>query len=444
MLKGFSKGGVHPPGFKISRAETIVELPPPTVAVIPLSQHIGAPAVPCVAKGDRVVTGQLIAAADGFVSANVHSSVSGTVTAVGEVPDAGGVRRPAITIAVEGDQWLDIIDRSESLVKECHLTRDEIITRIKNAGIVGMGGATFPTHVKLSVPVGKKAEFLIVNGVECEPFLTADHRVMLERGAEMLVGTDILSRALGVDKAYIGIENNKPDAIEHLRQLSAGYPDIEVVPLRVRYPQGGEKQLIEAVLGREVPSGGLPIDVGAVVQNAGTTLAVYEAVQKNKPLIERVVTVTGRAMSRTANLKVRIGTPISSLIEYGGGMPEDTGKIVNGGPMMGRAVANPEAPVTKGTSGILLIRRKGSVRKTPQSCIKCAKCVGVCPMGLEPYLMYGFARRLRYEELEAVHITDCIECGCCSYTCPAYLPLLDYIRLGKSEVAKILRARKAR
>ena len=335
MLKGFSKGGVHPPGFKISRAEAIVELPPPTVAVIPLSQHIGAPAVPCVAKGDRVVTGQLIAAADGFVSANVHSSVSGTVTAVGEVPDAGGVRRPAITIAVEGDQWLDIIDRSESLVKECHLTRDEIITRIKNAGIVGMGGATFPTHVKLSVPVGKKAEFLIVNGVECEPFLTADHRVMLERGAEMLVGTDILSRALGVDKAYIGIENNKPDAIEHLRQLSAGYPDIEVVPLRVRYPQGGEKQLIEAVLGREVPSGGLPIDVGAVVQNAGTTLAVYEAVQKNKPLIERVVTVTGRAMSHTANLKVRIGTPISSLIEYGGGMPEDTGKIVNGGPMMG-------------------------------------------------------------------------------------------------------------
>lgn len=352
--------------------------------------------------------------------------------------------RPAITIAVEGDQWLDIIDRSESLVKECHLTRDEIITRIKNAGIVGMGGATFPTHVKLSVPVGKKAEFLIVNGVECEPFLTADHRVMLERGAEMLVGTDILSRALGVDKAYIGIENNKPDAIEHLRQLSAGYPDIEVVPLQVRYPQGGEKQLIEAVLGREVPSGGLPIDVGAVVQNAGTTLAVYEAVQKNKPLIERVVTVTGRAMSRTANLKVRIGTPISSLIEYGGGMPEDTGKIVNGGPMMGRAVANPEAPVTKGTSGILLIRRKGSVRKTPQSCIKCAKCVGVCPMGLEPYLMYGFARRLRYEELEAAHVTDCIECGCCSYTCPAYLPLLDYIRLGKSEVAKILRARKAR
>ena len=305
-----------------------------------------------------------------------------------------------------------------------------------------MGGATFPTHVKLSVPVGKKAEFLIVNGVECEPFLTADHRVMLERGAEMLVGTDILSRALGVDKAYIGIENNKPDAIEHLRQLSAGYPDIEVVPLRVRYPQGGEKQLIEAVLGREVPSGGLPIDVGAVVQNAGTTLAVYEAVQKNKPLIERVVTVTGRAMSRTANLKVRIGTPISSLIEYGGGMPEDTGKIVNGGPMMGRAVANPEAPVTKGTSGILLIRRKGSVRKTPQSCIKCAKCVGVCPMGLEPYLMYGFARRLRYEELEAAHVTDCIECGCCSYTCPAYLPLLDYIRLGKSEVTKIVRARK--
>ena len=444
MLKGFSKGGIHTPEYKISKTEAIADFPLPEIAVVPLSQHIGAPAAACVKKGDAVRVGQVIGTAAGFVSSNIHAPVSGTVVAVDATPDTGGIRRPSISIRAEGDVWIDTIDRSDRLVKTCDLSKEEIFKKITEAGLVGMGGATFPTHVKLAVPAGKTAEMLIVNGVECEPFLTADHRVMLERGAEMLVGTDILSRALGVDKAYIGIENNKPDAIEHLRQQSAGYPDIEVVPLRVRYPQGGEKQLIEAVLGREVPSGGLPIDVGAVVQNAGTTLAVYEAVQKNKPLIERVVTVTGRAMSRTANLKVRIGTPISSLIEYGGGMPEDTGKIVNGGPMMGRAVANPEAPVTKGTSGILLIRRKGSVRKTPQSCIKCAKCVGVCPMGLEPYLMYGFARRLRYEELEAVHITDCIECGCCSYTCPAYLPLLDYIRLGKSEVAKILRARKAR
>mgnify|MGYP000487157492 CR=1 FL=1 len=443
MLKGFSKGGVHPPGFKISRAEAIVELPPPTVAVIPLSQHIGAPAVPCVAKGDRVVTGQLIAAADGFVSANVHSSVSGTVTAVGEVPDAGGVRRPAITIAVEGDQWLDIIDRSESLVKECHLTRDEIITRIKNAGIVGMGGATFPTHVKLSVPVGKKAEFLIVNGVECEPFLTADHRVMLERGAEMLVGTDILSRALGVDKAYIGIENNKPDAIEHLRQLSAGYPDIEVVPLRVRYPQGGEKQLIEAVLGREVPSGGLPIDVGAVVCNASTTVAVYQAVLKNKPLIERVVTVTGKSMKEPKNLLTRMGTPISALIEAAGGLPGDAGKVINGGPMMGRAVSNIDAPVTKGTSGVVIMRNCEALRPASGSCIKCAKCVSVCPMALEPYLMSKLSQRGRYDELEPLKITDCIECGSCAYTCPAALPLLDYIRLGKSETIKRIRARKS-
>ena len=444
-MKTFPMGGVHPSENKLSCAKPIEVLPLPDVVTIPLAQHIGAPAVAKVAKGDRVLTGQLIAEAGSFMSANIHSPISGTVTAVDMVVNGQGLRQMMITIKREGDDWAEGIDRSEALVKVCSFSAQEIIAKIKDAGIVGMGGATFPTHVKLSVPPGKKAECVIINGVECEPYLTSDHRTMLEHGEELVVGVTILMKAVGVGKAYIGIENNKPDAIAHLTKIAAGYKGIEVVPLKVMYPQGGEKQLIAAVTGRQVPPPpALPIDVGAVVQNAGTTLAVYEAVQKNKPLIERVVTVTGRAMSRTANLKVRIGTPISSLIEYGGGMPEDTGKIVNGGPMMGRAVANPEAPVTKGTSGILLIRRKGSVRKTPQSCIKCAKCVGVCPMGLEPYLMYGFARRLRYEELEAVHITDCIECGCCSYTCPAYLPLLDYIRLGKSEVAKILRARKAR
>ena len=392
---------------------------------MPLSQHIGAPAAACVKKGDAVRVGQVIGTAAGFVSSNIHAPVSGTVVAVDATPDTGGIRRPSISIRAEGDVWIDTIDRSDRLVKTCDLSKEEIFKKITEAGLVGMGGATFPTHVKLAVPAGKTAE-----------------RLMLEKGAEILVGVDILAKALGTQKAYIGIENNKPDAIERLTQLAVEYPHIEIVPLRVRYPQGGEKQLIEAITGREVPSGGLPIDVGAVVQNVGTAFAVYEAVQKNKPLIERIVTVTGRCLARPSNLRVRIGTPIASLIEYCGGFPEDAGKVVGGGPMMGRAIANLDAPVTKGTSGILLIREKGAVRKMPQRCIKCAKCVSICTMGLEPYLMSKLAKMGRFDELEAAHVTDCIECGSCSYTCPAMLPLLDYIRLGKTEVAKRVRARK--
>lgn len=442
MLKGFSKGGIHAPEYKISQTKAITNLPLPEIAVVHLSQHIGAPAVACVAKGDTVQVGQVIGTACGFVSSNIHAPVSGSVIAVDNVPDCGGVRRPAITIRTEGDVWLDRIDQSTTLVKECTLSKEEILQKITDAGLVGMGGATFPTHVKLAIPPGKTAEMLIINGVECEPFLTSDHRLMLEKGAEILVGVDILTKALGTPHAYIGIENNKPDAIAHLSKLAAIYPHIEVVPLRVRYPQGGEKQLIEAITGREVPSGGLPIDIGAVVQNVGTAFAVYEAVQKNKPLIERVVTVTGRCLAQPANLKVRIGTPISSLIDHCGGLPEEAGKIINGGPMMGRAVAHPDAPVTKGTSGILIIREKGALRKTPQSCIKCAKCVSVCTMGLEPYLISKLSKMGRFDDLEATHVTDCIECGSCSYTCPSMLPLLDYIRLGKTETLKRIRARK--
>lgn len=317
-MKGFSKGGIHAPEYKISSRKAVVSLPLPEIAVVPLSQHIGAPAVPCVSKGDTVRTGQVIATAAGFVSSNIHAPVSGTVIAVDATPDAGGMRKPSVSIRTDGDVWMDGIDRSDTLVEECRLSKQEIVDKIKEAGIVGMGGATFPTHVKLSVPAGKKAECLIINGVECEPFLTADHRIMLEKGEQIVAGIEILIRALEVPRAYIGIENNKPDAIEHMERLCASRPHIEVVPLRVRYPQGGEKQLIEAVTGREVPSGGLPIDTGAVVQNVGTALAVYEAVQKNKPLIERVVTVTGKALAEPANLKVRIGTPIRSLIEFCG------------------------------------------------------------------------------------------------------------------------------
>ncbi len=441
-MKTFRIGGVHPPENKLSRAAGIETLPLPGTVVIPLSQHIGAPAAATVAKGDKVLAGQVIATAAGFVSSNIHSPVSGTVLSVDAVPDAGGVRRPAVTIQVEGDEWAAGIDRSATLLTYCELSPKEIVAKITAAGIVGMGGATFPTQVKLSVPQGKKAEALIINGVECEPYLTADHRVMLERGDELIVGAKILARALDVQRIYIGIENNKPDAIAHLTALAAKHGGVQITPLKVHYPQGGEKQLIDAVLGRKVPSGGLPVDVGAVVQNVGTALAVYEAVQKNKPLIERVVTVTGKGLAHPKNLLVRIGTPVSALVDYCGGMPGGTGKLIGGGPMMGRAMANPDAPVTKGTSGILLMPREEAQRAPAGNCIKCAKCVAACPMGLEPYLLGKMAKKLLWADMEPHRVTDCIECGCCAYTCPANLPLLDYIRLGKAEVMKIMRARK--
>lgn len=442
MLRSFKIGGIHPPGNKISKNSPITVAPLPDRVVVPLSQHIGAPATPCVAKGDHVKVGQLIGQSSGFVSANVHSPISGVVTAVDSLPDGAGLRKPAIVIEREGDEWLETIDRSDALIQSCHLTPKEIIDKIAAAGLVGMGGATFPAHVKLSIPAGQKAECLIINGVECEPYLTSDYRTMLERGSEVLVGVQILCKALDVNKAYIGIEDNKPEAISHLTTLAAGYPHIEIVPLRTKYPQGGEKQLIQAITGKAVPSGGLPIHVGVVVQNIGTALAVYEAVQKNKPLIERVVTVTGKTLRDPSNFMVRIGTPISSLIDLCGGMPQDALKVINGGPMMGRALANIDAPVTKGTSGIVIMRNRESLRTPASSCIKCAKCVGVCPMGLEPHLLNKLTRLKRFDDLEPLRITDCIECGSCAYTCPASIPLLDYIRVGKAETMKRIRARK--
>ena len=314
-MKTFPMGGVHPSENKLSCAKPIEILPLPEVVTIPLAQHIGAPAVAKVAKGDKVVTGQLIAEAGSFMSANIHAPVSGTVTAVDMVPNGQGLRQMMITIKREGDDWAEGIDRSETIVRECTLSAQEIVARIKDAGIVGMGGATFPTHVKLSIPPGKKAESLIINGVECEPYLTSDHRTMLEHGEELLVGVTILMKAIAVEKAYIGIENNKPDAIAHLRRLAQGYKGIEVVPLKVKYPQGGEKQLIVAITGREVPPPpALPIDVGAVVCNASTTYAVYQAVQKGMPLIQRVVTITGKGLREPKNLLTRMGTPVSALI----------------------------------------------------------------------------------------------------------------------------------
>ncbi|MFC2152870.1 electron transport complex subunit RsxC [Bacteroidota bacterium] len=442
MLKTFPKGGVHPEEGKYSAKGAIEALPLAKNVSIPIAQHIGAPSKPIVAKGDKVKVGDKIAESTGFVSANIHSSVSGTVVKVDDVLDSTGYKRPCVIIEVEGDEWNESIDKSPDLKKEISLTDKEIINKINESGIVGLGGATFPSHVKLSVPDGKKIEVLIINGVECEPYLTSDHRLMLEKAEEMLVGTQILMKALSVNNALIGIENNKPDAIAHLENLVKDYPGIEVHALKVQYPQGGEKQLIKALINREVPSGGLPLDVGAVVHNVGTAYAVYEAVQKNKPLFERVVTLTGKSVKKPSNFMVRIGTPVQDLIETAGGLPEDTGKVINGGPMMGKALNSLEVPVVKGTSGILIMPAELSKRKTESSCIRCAKCISVCPQGLEPYLLNKLAQIEKNDKLETGGVMDCIECGSCAYTCPAGLPLLDYIRLGKSKVSQIIRSRK--
>ena len=439
MLKTFPVGGVHPPENKITANTPIEYLPLPESVIIPVSQHIGSPATPVVNKGDIVKTGQIIAEGKGFVTSNIHSSVSGKVNKIDSVVDGTGFKQTAVFIDVIGDEWVDTIDRDKEINKEIKLSPEEITKRCFESGVVGLGGATFPSHVKLTIPSGKKCNVLIINGVECEPYLTSDHRVMLEKGEEVLIGVSILMKALKTDRAMIGIENNKPDAIAHLTQLASGFKGITVHPLKVKYPQGAEKQLIKALINREVPSGRLPLDVGAVVHNVGTAFAVYEAVQKNKPLFERVVTVTGKSLSKPGNFVVRIGTPLIRLIEAAGGMPDDTGKVINGGPMMGKAVSNTNVPVVKGMSGVILFPKSESVRDSIRPCIRCAKCVAACALNLEPYLLMSLTEKGLFERAEKERITDCMECGSCSFTCPADRPLLDYIRLGKSTVIKMAR-----
>ncbi len=441
MFKTFKKGGIHPPEYKLSAHEKIKVADVPAAVSIFVSQHMGAPAKVIVETGQKVKAGQLIAVGEGFVSSNVHASVSGIVSKIEDIYDGVGFKRKAVCINAEGDEWLDDIITNSELDNTIHDSGAEIIKKITEAGIVGLGGATFPSHVKLAIPRGKKAQYLIINGVECEPYLTSDHALMREKGAEIITGVRLLMKALDVQDAHIGIENNKPDAIENMRRLASGYPEIHIHPLKVKYPQGGEKQLIKAITGREVPSGGLPVDVGAIVFNVGTAFAVYEAVQKNKPLVERIVTVTGKNMTQPSNFKARIGTPVSALIQLAGGLPENSGKVIIGGPMMGKSISNSDVPVVKGTSGILLLPADESERNPVQPCVRCAKCVSVCPMGLEPYLLLQLAQQNFFDRLEAAHVMDCVECGSCSYTCPASRPLLDYIRHGKTSVGKIIRSR---
>ncbi len=447
-VRTFRIGGVHPAENKLTNDAVTQVAALPAQAIFPLSQHIGAPAKPVVAKGDKVKVGTLLAEAGGFVSAPIYSSVSGTVLKIDTAIDATGYRKPVIIVKVEGDEWEESIDRSDKLERlEDHpeLTPEEIIERVKKAGVTGMGGAGFPTFIKLTPPPTAKAECVIINAVECEPYITADFRLMMEKADEILVGLDLLMKAAKVTKGYIGIEDNKPAAIELFQQKTANRSDVEIVPLAKKYPQGGEKQLVDAVIRRQVPAPpAIPVNVGAIVQNVGTAYAVYEAVMKNKPLFERYTTVTGKQLKNPGNFLVRMGTPMSQLIDACGGLPEGDNKILAGGPMMGKALTSTEVPVCKGTNSVTVLTEDDARRKEPQPCIRCAKCVGACPMGLEPYLLATLSSMKNWERVEAEDVTSCIECGSCQFTCPAHRPLLDNIRQGKSTVMGIIRARNAK
>ncbi|MBO4575459.1 MAG: electron transport complex subunit RsxC [Bacteroidales bacterium] len=443
-IKTFPKGGVHPEENKLSSDQPIITFEIPKQVIIPLGQCLGAPAEPIVAKGDKVKVGQLIATAKGFISANVHSSVSGTVNKIDDVMDHTGYRKPAIFIDVEGDEWLEGIDTSDTLVKDITLSSEEIVERIKQHGIVGLGGATFPTYVKLMIPKDKKAEYVIINAAECEPYLTCDNRLLIEKPYEFLVGVKVIMKAVNAPKGVVGIEVNKIEAAKKLDEIvksDSYFEGIEIQPLKTKYPQGGEKQLIKSVTGREVPSGKLPIETGCVVVNVASTFAIYEAVQKNKPLVYRVVTVTGKSVKKPSNFLTRIGTPANLLIEAAGGLPEDTANLINGGPMMGKSVSVTTFPTIKGTSGILMLNEKDAQPRKVSNCIRCGKCMQACPMGLEPYLLNRLARQNKFEETEKHNIMDCIECGSCEFTCPANIPLADYIRYGKTKTGQLIRSR---
>ncbi len=437
-LFSFRKGGIHPPEKKLTAGTAIIEVNLPRQVSVLLSQHIGAPAVPCVAKNDVVTRGQKIAFANGFVSAHIHTPISGKVSSIGKITRPDGTVADAITVTAEdSDHFSDLqmigdaapvrTDREIDV-----LTSHDLIDIIKDAGIVVLGGAAFPTHVKLTPPTGISFDTLIINGAECEPYLTCDDAIMRTQANDIIDGVYYLMKAAGVSRAVIGIENNKPEAIRAISSASHRHDGIEVAVCRTKYPQGSEKQLIKALTGKEIPSGTIPSASGIVVDNVATALAVYHAVKWGIPLIERVITVSGDKLQRPLNARVPVGTLLSQIVELAGGIPDDTGKIVIGGPMMGKAAITLDSPLVKGHSGIVFFDKDEAIRKEPCPCVRCARCVEVCPMGLEPYLLslcgYHGEKELAVES----NISDCIECGSCTWICPSSCPILDNIRLAKS------------
>lgn len=431
MSKTFPKGGIHPYEEKeLTSGKAIWNASIPAVTVLPLQQHIGAPPECLVEPGDEVREGQLVGQAKGFVSANVHSPVPGKVREIREIYLPTGVRSKAIVIDLAGE--FDRLGKETSPRDWSSMGAEALLAAIQEMGIVGMGGATFPTHVKYTLPKGSKCTHLILNGTECEPYLSADHRLMLSAADRIVEGLAIVERILNPEHVAIGIEINKLDAIEVMRKAveKAGRP-YRVVPLVIKYPQGDEKQLVRAITGKEIPSGGLPMDVGAVVSNTGTIHAIYEAVVLQKPVIERIVTVSGGAIAKPANVKARVGTPIAELIEECGGFSELPRKVVSGGPMMGFTVYDLDTPITKGTSGILALSPREVRDADETACIQCGRCIRACPMGLEPTILYKLINKFDYGAAVDRGLMDCRECGCCGYSCPARIPLVQGLRVGK-------------
>ncbi|MFH1563541.1 MAG: electron transport complex subunit RsxC [Nitrospirota bacterium] len=428
------KGGVHPKEEKFHTADKVIrEMPRPTKVVIPLRQHIGAPCELNVAKGDEVKTGQVVGSSPAYVCANIHATISGKVVDIASMPHP--VLGSCLSVIIESDnedKWVEV----EHYRDWEHLTKEKLRMIIKEAGIVGLGGVVFPTHVKLSPPEDKSIDTVILNGAECEPYLTSDQRIMVERAKDITQGLKIIMKVLSAKKAFIAGEINKPSALSLMAKATKAEKDIEVVPLKTKYPQGSEKQLIKAVLNREVPSGGLPLDVGVVVQNVGTALAIMEAVVLGKPLIDRTVTVTGLAVKEPQNLRVRIGTLFQDVIDACGGFDKEPGKIIMGGPMMGIAQKSTDVPVIKGTSGILVLPKKEVKLINPKDCIRCGRCIEVCPMRLMPNMLGILVERARWEEAKKYHLLDCIECGSCGYVCPSNRSLVHFIKLGKFKISK--------
>ena len=426
-------GGIHPHegvnGKKANSGNAIRELPAPPRVIIPLSQHIGAPARAVVKKGDHVKIGQLIGEAGGFVSAPVHSSVSGTVWDVQPCLLASGVTAPAVII--DNDYQEEWVELTPSAHPET-LSADELRQIVRNAGIVGMGGATFPTAVKLSPAQGKTIEKIVINGAECEPYLTADHRLMLEKAPQIIDGIRLMMLALDVKEAIIGVEDNKPDAIAALSSAASATEGITVRALPVRYPQGGEKQLIYAVTRRKVPTGGLPIDVGVVVCNVGTVYAVDQAIREGRPLIDRVTTVGG-LVNNPGNFLVRIGTTVEYLLDACGGLQSGVKQLISGGPMMGMAIARTDIPLTKGSSGVLALGEEAMEPKE-SACIRCGRCMRACPMKLAPAKLDALARADRFEDAAKAGAMSCLECGACTYVCPAKRSLTQSCRTVKKVI----------